>query len=191
MISLLERCIEDDPAERPADAHVLADELNKILRSSSADAPVLEVKPAATAVPVVPPPLPSRTQPPPLAVALPVTGAPPELPGTQVPVAKQVACGIIAPVAMILAVVPLLILLVGNNPSGDALLGFLCLLLISFGGWFGAARLARWPWARIGIFVVVCLGISIVLASFVAFSGDRRSSRGYEYKDKDLDVKKK
>jgi hypothetical protein len=35
MIALLERCIEDDPAERPADAAVLAEELGRLIQAAS------------------------------------------------------------------------------------------------------------------------------------------------------------
>jgi serine/threonine protein kinase len=35
MVALLERCIEDDPAERPADAAVLAEELGRLIQAAS------------------------------------------------------------------------------------------------------------------------------------------------------------
>jgi serine/threonine protein kinase len=196
MVALLERCIEDDPAERPADAHVLADELNKILRASSADAPVVEVKPAAAPIPVVPPPLPPTRQPPPL-FAAPSLAAPPVSPSPEVPVWKRVVCGIIAPFALLMAIVPLLMLIdvnLGTTAARDSaapLFAFLCLGSIVFGAWFGAARLANCSWRTIGFSVGACFLVMIVLMPFAVGSRDSRIRPGSDNKDigKGLPVK--
>ncbi len=52
MIGLLERCLEDDPAERPADAHVVAEELRAIIKAAT----------PMTKKAAVPPPLPTAEQ---------------------------------------------------------------------------------------------------------------------------------
>jgi uncharacterized protein YegL len=65
MIALLGRCLEDDPTERPADAHVLAEELLRLLQSAPTPPP-----------PRTPPP----TVPPPTSVPLQEHGAHPPCP---------------------------------------------------------------------------------------------------------------
>ncbi len=53
MLALLERCLEDDPADRPADAQVLAQELHAIVKEAAPPGPD-SVPPGSTPVPSVP-----------------------------------------------------------------------------------------------------------------------------------------
>jgi hypothetical protein len=65
MLALLERCLEDDPADRPADAQVLAEELMAVIKEATpAPAPAVLTATSRTAkTPVaVPPPPPAVEQ---------------------------------------------------------------------------------------------------------------------------------
>jgi hypothetical protein len=58
MLALLERCLEDDPADRPADAQVLAQELQAIVMEATT--PTVEpLTPGPPPLPPAPPPVPA------------------------------------------------------------------------------------------------------------------------------------
>jgi serine/threonine protein kinase len=72
MLALLERCLEDDPADRPADAQVLAQELEAIVKEAAPPGPV----PVPPGLPPVPQRPPARAQTRPAAVATMLDRAP-------------------------------------------------------------------------------------------------------------------